>query len=74
MYVWGMDFAERDDIWEFDVIGSDHESVKSGIIATGRIRVVLSKKEFPEFWDAHLTAAQMGCYSFPMVTSVLVRI
>lgn len=69
-----MDIRERDDIWEFDVVGSDHESVKRGIIKTGSIRVVLSKKEFPEFWDAHLTAAQIGCYSFPMVTNVLVRI
>lgn len=66
--------TERDDIWEFDVIGSEHDLVKVGIIATGRIRVILSKKEFPDFWDAHLTAAQIGCYSFPMVTDVKVRI
>lgn len=65
---------ERDDIWEFDVGGSDHDLVKVGIIHTGWIRVILSKQEFPEFWDAHLTAAQIGCYTFPMVTDVRVRI
>lgn len=61
-------------MWEFDVLGSDHESVKRGIIVTGRIRVILSEEEFPTFVEASLAAAQIGCCHFPMVTSVMVRI
>jgi hypothetical protein len=59
--------------WSFDVIGSTHDLVKQGIIDAGRIRVVISGQEFPEFWDAHLVAAQIGTCHFPMVTSVLYR-
>jgi hypothetical protein len=59
--------------WSFDVLGSDHESVKNGIIETGRIRVVLSGEEFPTYVEASLMAAQIGCCHFPMVTSVLHR-
>jgi hypothetical protein len=60
-------------MWEFDVLGSDHESVKNGVIVTGRIRIVLSEEEFPTYVEASLMAAQMGCCHFPMVTSVLWR-
>lgn len=59
--------------WSFDVIGSDHESVKNGVIDKGRIRVVLSGEEFPTYVEASLMAAQIGCCHFPMVTSVLYR-
>lgn len=59
--------------WSFDVLGSDHESVKNGVIVTGRIRVVLSGEEFPTYVEASLMAAQIGCCHFPMVTSVLYR-
>lgn len=68
------EIMQDEPIWSFDVIGSTHDLVKQGIIDAGRIRVVLSKEEFPTFVDAHLTAAQIGCTVFPMVTNVLVRI